>query len=43
MDTLAQAQKMVVKVDLYSAHEGRESDARTSAGKSERGGGEFAG
>ena len=42
MDTLAQAQTMVVKVDLYSAREGRESSAGTSAGKCGHGGGKFA-
>ena len=34
---------MAVKVDLYSAREGRESGARTSARKGGRGGGKFAG
>ena len=34
---------MVVKVDLYSSREGRESSARTSAGKGGRGGGKYAG
>ena len=32
---------MVVKLDLYSAREGRESGAGTSAGKGGRGGGKF--
>ena len=33
---------MEVNVDLYSAYEERESNARTSAGKGGRGGGKFA-
>ena len=43
MDTLAQAQTMAVKVDLYSAQKGRKSSVRTSAGKGGCGGGKFAG
>ena len=43
MDTLAPAQTMAVKVGLYSAREGRESGAGTSAGKGGCGGGKFAG
>ena len=34
---------MAIKVDLYSAREGREASAGTSAGKGGRGGGKFAG
>ena len=34
---------MVVKVDLYSIREGRESSLGTNAGKGGRGGGKFAG
>ena len=41
VNTLAQAQTMTVKVDLYSAREGKESGAGTSAGKGGRGGGKF--
>ena len=43
MGTLAQAQTIVVKVDLYLAYEGRESNVGTSVGKCGRGGGKFAG
>ena len=43
VDTLAQAQTMDAKVDLYSAREGRESGAGTIAGKGGCGGGKFAG
>ena len=39
IDTLAQAQTMAVKVDLHSVCEGKESGARTSAGKGGHGGG----
>ena len=42
VDTLAQAQTMAVKVDLYSAHEGRGTSVGTSVGKGGRGGGKFA-
>ena len=42
VDTLAQAQTMAIKVDLYLAREGRESGVGTSAGKGGRGGGKFA-
>ena len=42
MDTLPQVQTMAVKVDLYSTSKGRESRARTSAGKGGRGGGKYA-
>ena len=34
---------MAVKMDIYLAHEGRESGARTSARKGGKGGGKFAG
>ena len=43
METLAQAQTMAIKVDLYSACEGREPGAGTNAGKGGRGGGKYAG
>ena len=43
VETLQQAQTMAVKVDLYSAREGRETGAGTSAGKGGRGGGKPAG
>ena len=43
VDTLQQAQTMAVKVDLYSAREGRETGAGSSAGKSGRSGGKPAG
>ena len=34
---------MTAKVDLYLAHEGKDSDASTSAGKGGHGGGKYAG
>ena len=43
VNTLALAQTMAVKVDLYLASEGRESGARTNAGKGGRGGRKFVG
>lgn len=43
ISTLAQAQTMVVKVDLYFAREGKDSGAETSGGKDDRGSGKFAG
>ena len=43
MDTLAQAQSMGVKVDLYLAREGKDSGVGTSARKGGHGGGKFAG
>ena len=43
VDTLQQAQTMAVKVDLYSAREGREAGAGANAGKGGRGGGKPAG
>ena len=39
VETLQQAQTMAVKVDLYSAREGRETGAGANAGKGGRGGG----
>ena len=43
VETLQQAQTMAVKVDLYSAREGRETGAGPSAGKGGRGGGKSSG
>ena len=43
IETLQQAQTMAVKVDLYSAREGRETGAGPSAGKGGRGGGKSSG
>ena len=42
IDTLAQAQTMAVKVNLYSTREGKDFSARISARKRGRGGGKFA-
>lgn len=42
VDTLAQAQTMVVKVDLYLSHEGKDPGAGTNAGKDGHGGVKFA-
>ena len=43
VETLQQAQTMAIKVDLYSAREGREAGAGTNAGRGGRGGGKPAG
>ena len=43
VNTLTQVQTMAAKVDLYSAHEGKESHVGTSAGKGGRGSGKLAG
>ena len=43
VETLTHAQTMVVKVDLYSAQEGRESSAGSNARKGGHGGGKFVG
>ena len=43
VETLQQAQTMAVKVDLYSAREGRETGAGANAGKGGRSGGKPAG